>query len=363
MKMHLSYRERIVGLFLLFTVLGVVAFIVGAAIKNKWFEPRVSYHTHVVRGEGLHTGSPVLLSGLEVGEVGTLSILEDNRIDVQILVLEHHAHRVRQGTIAEVRRLVGIGEKRIHLVSREESGEQLPPFAFLAANEPMDILDAVANVDLNKYFGALDRAVSAMEVVLNKLEEKERLERMLVAFEQMGPTLEQLKLLLTDINKPLVELISDPSLIKTFRGADKVFNDPNTRKTMRAMATTFNPKKMGSLIDRMEVASIRLDDALKEDSVFQGAMSGANKLLNDGRLDRMLTTMEKLSDPKKLEKLVNNMAVIASELAKIGPKIPTMTREMINTLQEAVVVLKALQKTWLLDDESEEVRKEIRKRK
>ncbi len=363
MKMHLSYRERIVGLFLLFALLGVLAFIVGAAIKNKWFEPRVPFHTHVIRGEGLNTGSPVLLSGIEVGEVGTLNILKDNRIDVQILIHKRHAHRVRQGTVAEVRRLIGIGEKRIHLVSLEESGAQLPPYAFLPANEPMDILDAIANVDLNKYFSALDRAVSAMEVVLAKLEEQERLERMLVAFEQMGPTMEQLNHLLKEINKPLIALIADPSVRKTFKGADKVFNDPNTRKAMRAVSNTFDPKSIGNLISKMEDASIRLDNVLREDGAFQGAMAGADKLLNDGRLDRMLTTMEKLSDPKKLEHLVNNMAVIAKEMAKIGPKIPTMTKEMISTLQEAVIVLKALQKSWLLDDESEEIRKEMKRRK
>jgi hypothetical protein len=48
-------------------------------------------------------------------------------------------------------------------------------------------------------------------------------------------------------------------------------------------------------------------------------------------------------------------------MAKIGPEIPQMTREMTTTMREAVVVLKALQKTWLLKDESKDARKEIDK--
>jgi hypothetical protein len=54
--------------------------------------------------------------------------------------------------------------------------------------------------------------------------------------------------------------------------------------------------------------------------------------------------------------------VVADQTAKIGPEIPTMAKELISTLQEAVIVLKAVQKTWLLDDESEAVIKEIRKK-
>jgi hypothetical protein len=119
---------------------------------------------------------------------------------------------------------------------------------------------------------------------------------------------------------------------------------------------------MSNLIARMEQASLRLADVLSEDGDFQGAVNGANRLLNDGRADRMLTAMEKITADKKLNKLVNNMAVVADQTARIGPEIPTMAKELVNTLQEAVIVLKAVQKTWLLDDESKAAIKEIRKK-
>jgi phospholipid/cholesterol/gamma-HCH transport system substrate-binding protein len=350
------------GLFLLFAVLGIVAFIVGAAIKNKWLEPRVPYHTHVVRGEGLRPGSPVLLSGVEVGEVGDLSILKDNRIDVEIQVRKRHAHRVRKGTTAEVRRLLGFGEKRIYLLSPSDAKEQLPPGALLPANELMDILDAMSNVDLGKYMETMDRAVGAVEVLLTKLEEEQRLERMMEAFDQMGPTMERLNNLIAKIDEPLADLLTDPSIKGTFRGADKVFNDPQTRKAMRAVATTFDAEQMSNLIARMEQASSRIADMLAEDGDFQGAVNGASRLLNDGRADRMLTAMEQITADKKLNKLVDNLAVVANQTAKVGPEIPTMAKELVNTLQEAVIVLKALQKTWLLDDESKAAIKEMKKK-
>ena len=87
-----------------------------------------------------------------------------------------------------------------------------------------------------------------------------------------------------------------------------------------------------------------------------GTLSATNRLLHDPRFDKLLGSMEKLTDPEKLSKLVDNMSIVAREMAKMGPEIPTLSKEMISTLREAVVVLKALQKTWLLKDETKEVR-------
>jgi hypothetical protein len=201
-----------------------------------------------------------------------------------------------------------------------------------------------------------------VEVLLTKLEEEQRLERMMEAFDQMGPTMERLNNLIAKIDEPLADLLTDPSIKGTFRGADKVFNDPQTRKAMRAVATTFDAEQMSNLIARMEQASSRIADMLAEDGDFQGAVNGASRLLNDGRADRMLTAMEQITADKKLNKLVDNLAVVANQTAKVGPEIPTMAKELVNTLQEAVIVLKALQKTWLLDDESKAAIKEMKKK-
>ena len=57
--------------------------------------------------------------------------------------------------------------------------------------------------------------------------------------------------------------------------------------------------------------------------------------------------MEKITAHKRLDTLVDNMSVVADQTAKVGPEIPILAKELINTLQEAVIVLKAVQKTWL----------------
>ncbi|MDD5307535.1 MAG: MlaD family protein [Deltaproteobacteria bacterium] len=361
MKIYLSYRERAAGLFLLAAILLVILFVAGAAVQNRWFRPQVAFHSHVMRGEGLRSGSPVLLSGVNVGEVGDLSIMPDNRIDMELLVDSKHSHRVRAGSKAVVRRLLGIGEKRIELVTGDKPGSPLPAGALLPADEPVDLLDAVSTIDLGVYMKTMDRAVSALEIMLTKLEENDRLERMVLAFDQLGPTMEKMNGLIGRIDEPLSKILNDPSALNAMHGMDRTFNDPYTHKALRAMAVAFEPERADQLMTRLDDVLGKLD-VLMADGHLQGTLIGTDKLLNDGRMDRMLTAVEKLTDAEKLQKLVDNMAVLADQMARIGPEIPTLTREMMTTLREAVVVLKALQKTWLLESESKEAKEEMNKK-
>lgn len=361
MKIYLSYRERIAGLFVLFAFIGVVLFIVGAAVQNRWLEPRVLFRTHVTRGDALRPGASVLLSGLEIGEVGSLTILPDNRIEVVMEIREQYAGRVKRKTKAEIRRVVGLGEKQILLISEGESGESLPAGALIPANEPLDIMDAISTVDLGRYLATLDRLVEAMEVTLNQLDEKDRLERIMETFDQLGPTLAHLNQLLNDLHEPLVSLVENPDFKRTFEGAAKVFNDRNTRRAMSAVSHTFEKERMDKLLSSMVSTFDRVGEMTRSDGEFNGAVKGANRMFNDKRFDSLLSSMSQLADAKKLSKLVDDMGTVANALAKMGPKIPTLTEEMIETMREAVVVLKALQKTWLLEDESEAVRKQRKK--
>lgn len=363
MKIFLTYQERMAGLFILFAVVGVVAFVGGAAVQNRWLSPRVTYFTQVHRGDGLRKGSPVLVSGIEVGEVGDVRILGDDRIDVELRVLSQHAVRVRHGVTAEVRRVLGIGEKRVHLVAAGEKGPPIAPGSEIASSEPLDLLDAVSAVDLDHISGTMGRVVNAMEQMLGKLEEKDRLERMVQAFDEMAPTMTRINHLLAETDETLISLINDPNLPKTFRGAARLLNDPATRKLVRGAAETLEPKEIKQLLSRTNKTLVQLDALLAPGSHLQGTLKGADKLVNDGRIDRMMEALERLSDADKLGKLVDNLAILAHQMAKIGPQIPSITREMMVTLREAVIVLKALQKTWILEDEAGEVRKQMRKKR
>lgn len=364
MRIQLSSRERLAGLFLLVTTALVVLFAVGAAVENRWLTPRDVYRTQVRRGDGLRPGLPVLLSGLDVGEIETLTILPDNRVEVVLAVYRGRAPPLREGTRAAVHRLMGVGEKRIHLEPPEASevpAATLAPGATLPSAEPVELLDVVESVDLSHALATVDRGLKSLDVVLEKLEERDRLERIAVAFDHLGPTMERMDGLLAKLEGPVTALVGDPSLRQALHGADRVFNDPNTTRSMRALATAFEPGRMEQLLTRADTLLARMDALTARDGHLERTLAASARLLDDARTERLLAAAEHLTEGDRLGRLLDEVSAVSVQLARIGPELPVISKETASTMRELTVVLKAMQRTWLLQAEAKAVLEELKR--
>lgn len=361
MKIFLSNRERAAGLFIVTTGLLVVAFFVGAAARNHWLAPKTFFHTHLQRGDGLRSGSPVLLSGVEIGEIGKVQLGADERIDVQIVVLQEHAARLRQGTTANVRRILGIGEKRVTLVVPSGSGAVLAQGASILAVEPTDILDVVTELDLGAVVKVSTRMLGVVEKMMATLEEQNRLERLVAAMDRVGPTMDRVNKLIDDLHDPVVALVKDPALHGAMAGADALLSDGAMQRAVRHVASAMEPRRIDRLVSRADTVLDRIEALTGDKGHLPGLLEHADKMLTDGRIDRLIGSMERLTDEKKLARLLDNMSVLAEQSGKVAPEIPHLAKELNLTLREAVIVLKALQKTWVLEGKSDDARKEIQR--
>jgi ABC-type transporter Mla subunit MlaD len=379
MKIFLSKPERTAGLFIVGTVALVIVFFVGAAVQNKWLTPRVHFHTTVVHGDGLRPGAPILLSGVEVGEIHALKLRSHGAIDVDMVVLKDHAGLIQAGTHVAIRRLLGFGEKRIHLTPPAGNAPVLHPGSTLTAVEQVDIPEALAELDLGTYLSTMNRAMAAMELVLKKFEDGDRLERLVNALDRLGPVVEKVDTLLDEVHEPVVallrnpalpqtleaanELLHDPTLHLTLAGMSQLTNDPATRKLVHGAAAVLDPERLNKMLEHVETLTARLDAMTGEKGAVTHILESADKLVAGDRVDRLVSAVERLTDEKKLGRILDNVSVLAEQTAKIGPEIPRLTHELTITLREAVVVLKAVQKTWMLEGKSDDARKEMDKSK
>jgi hypothetical protein len=255
-----------------------------------------------------------------------------------------------------VRRALGIGEKRLQLVPPAEPGEPLPPGATLPADEPIDLLDAVTAIDLGRHLQTVDRMVTAIDGLLARLGEPEQRDRVFSAIARLDGTLSRLDRLLADVHEPLVAVVRDPSLPRAVRGADALLNDPATLGALGHLSAALEPGRLDVLLTRSESLLARLDVLLAEDGAIASAAAGAGRLANDPRTERLLASLDSMADEEKMARLVDNMSVLAEQMARIGPEIPALSREMLVTMREAVVVLRALQESWLLEGAARKAR-------
>jgi phospholipid/cholesterol/gamma-HCH transport system substrate-binding protein len=361
MKFSVSSRERTAGLFLIGSVLLVTAFFIGAAVRNRWFSPRVSYHTLLTRGDGLRPGSPVLLSGVEVGYIGDVTIREDERVDVELVVLAEHTRRLKQGIHAAPRRLLGIGDKRMHLVPKAGATELLPPGSEIPAVEPMEVLDLVETIDMGQYVRTLDKTLAALDRNLSRLDENGRIDTLFAMLDRLGPLLDHLDSLVTQTSHPLTTLLKDPALPQALHGVVAFTTDPAMHPLIKNAATALDDRRLDRLLTRAEEVFAKVDRLTSDDGHLGHLLTAGDKLLGDGRADRLLGSMDRLADEKKLGALVDHVGVLADQMAHIGPEIPGLTKDLQATMKEAVVVLKAVQQTWMLEKESKKARSDIEK--
>jgi hypothetical protein len=196
----------------------------------------------------------------------------------------------------------------------------------------------------------LDRTISTADRVFSKLDEGDRFDRMITAFDRMGPTLERAE-----------DLLGDPNLKGSLAGLSTVLQDPATRRTLQRAAVLMEPERMDRLLARTESMLERVDSLTVKNGTLDSTLNNANRLLGDGRADKLIDSMTRLADADKLGRILDNTAILAEQFGRVGPEIPALTKEMAVTLREAVVVLKALQQTWILDDKAEKARRELEK--
>ena len=107
MNLGILEKKALLGL------LGVILFFTGSIViignRNLWFETKNTYKTQVKDADGLRIGSQVVLYGLKVGEVISLIVDENNRIEVSFSVVKSLAGKLRQTLSIELDHSVGPG--------------------------------------------------------------------------------------------------------------------------------------------------------------------------------------------------------------------------------------------------------------
>lgn len=359
MKILLSRRERLAGLLLMGAAAGVTLFALASAVQHRWLERRWRLHTVVTRGEGLRLGSPVLLSGIDVGHVGAMEIRDDGGVAVELVVLARLAGRLGEGSRVVVRRLAGIGEKRIYLQPGPPGAAPLPEGALLPAEEPVDVLDALTAIDVGRHLQTVDRAMATVERLLTQVGEERRVERLVAALDRLPETLERLDRLLAEAHGPLVEVLREPALTGTLRGADALLHDPAAAASLRGLAAAVERERLDRILQRSEAVLASLDEIFAAGGHLRGTLAGADRMLGDQRLNHLLAALEKLAADERLPRLIEDVSVLARQGAQVGPEIPLLARELSVTLREAVIVLKALQQSWPLADHARRAREEV----
>jgi len=138
MKKNLS-RDLTVGVVVLLAAFIFTIGIFSIGSEQRIWVKKVNYKIRVPEANGLQSGSPVKLAGVQVGTVTSVSFSSDptiTTIEVGLSVDQSHQGRIRQDTVASVNILTLLGgEKYIELTPGSPGSEVLPPGSYIQVPE------------------------------------------------------------------------------------------------------------------------------------------------------------------------------------------------------------------------------------
>lgn len=302
--------ERVAGMFILVAMFGVVLTGLAAAVRQGWFEPRVRYKTTFENADGIRQGTLVQLSGLKVGAVDSVELDKDNRVRVEFYILGKFQDRVRENSQAQLVRPFIIGERVLDLSVGSEQFATIPEGGFVQSAETMDLMTLMSGKNMNNYLAKLGGILESMQVIMDAFADKSRAESLVRVIDRLDPLMKNLNTMSTEV-------------IKLSRQAT-------------------HEDGMQKLVGNLNSTTREINRILPE--------------LNEQNPDLA----------KDLAVMTQNLAIVTKALGpatkNVEAELPGASVRLIEALNETVVVLKAMQKSFFMRSNVQEVREEEARR-
>lgn len=309
MKIKFNKFERVAGLFVLTAILGGIAATVGIAVKKGWFEPKVAFQTKLQSADGVREGTHVQIAGLKAGNVTEVELRADNEVVVKFEVSRKFHQHVRGDSVVRVVRPFVIGDKVLEVSVGREAVPQLQAYAQLPSEPSYDIMDLVSGRTLGPYLQTIGKMMENLRFVAEALLDPERSRAMVQMFDEIRPMMKHLGIMSKEASGLLQALNKKQKLVRS--------------------------------IDNL----VAITDEV-------------NKLL-----PLMVKDAPQLA--ADLAKISHNMAILTDEVNKtlpmmqaMAPEVPRVSKRAMEALDETVVTLKALQRSFVLRGSVKDVRDE-----
>lgn len=301
--------ERVAGLFVGTAIGGFLIAMASVAVKQGWFDSKVYWTTSFENGDGLHPGVTVQIQGLKAGRIEEVELTNDNKVQVKFYVLSKFEDKVKEDSVAQLVRPFVIGERVMDISVGSLEAKPLEARAHMKSVESMDLMTLMSGKQLGNYLQAMSGMMENLKYLADAFLDKNRTQAFVDAFDRIDP-------LLKNLNSMSVEVI---------KLSKQVTKDDNLAVVVKELAQT--TKQINQLIPEIS----RQNPNLAKD------------------MAQLVTN---------LAELTREFKVVIPALAEVAPDLPRTSRRAIEALDQAVVLIKAMQKSYFVKSNADEVRKE-----
>lgn len=102
MKFRIRFVDQIVGIFVLVALAALVVILVLMGMNQRWFSQNYYFNSRFESASGLSVGMPITLKGFEIGKIDTISLNEENQVEVRFYIYDTFYEKVRPNSVLEL---------------------------------------------------------------------------------------------------------------------------------------------------------------------------------------------------------------------------------------------------------------------
>ena len=150
--MHYIHRfksstiEKIVGLFVLLSGIGLILAIFIVLHSQKVLEKKYQLKAIFSQGYGLKIGAKVYLAGLEVGIVESIRFNQENKVQTALLIQKSFQEKIRRDSIATIAKMGMFGDKNVSISIGAKNLPVLLDGEEIKSEDPSEIADLAGEI-------------------------------------------------------------------------------------------------------------------------------------------------------------------------------------------------------------------------
>ena len=334
MHFRIQHFDRYVGIFVILALILISVTLVFVGREHKWFEKRSRYTVVFNKVPGLKPGTPVTISGMEVGMVQSLRLTRQNKVALTLEVLETYKDYIRNDSQATIASAL-IGGKTVEITVGSPDQPPLPEGASIASLDPKELSDILKEIDVKTPLKKLDDALENVKSITQKLSDpKGELFTLLKNVEFVTAQLKNGQGNVGGIlqDKKMHGEIS--AAVESIRRSAAHIEEA----TQNASRVSGDLPKIVSEVDRAvkEVPKI-LDDVKKATSDLPRVMGDVQR-----------TAADAPAITKNVKEITEDVKVITGNVKQAAPEIPDFLATTHESVEEADKLIQGLQNHWLL---------------
>ena len=102
MKFRIKHADKIVGLFILLAIAGMIFILIILGANQRWFGRNYYYYSKFQSATGLGRGMAITFKGFEIGKVDNFDLTENNEVNVNFYIYDNYHEIVNVNSVLEL---------------------------------------------------------------------------------------------------------------------------------------------------------------------------------------------------------------------------------------------------------------------